>query len=119
MLEVICNGTYLRKDLGIIINKISPDDVLAEKRVDKLTFPRIDGVVYKDNEAHEAYPLDIECTLPKVFEYAKIREIKEVLKNRECELIISKKPGVILKARLISKVDFNRLCRVYLFQNFC
>lgn len=109
MLEIKCNGISFRKDLGIIINKITPDDVFAEERVDKLIFTNIDGTVYKENESHESYPLDVECTITKVFGHEKIKEIKDVLKQRNCELILSKKPGVILKARLISKVDFDRL----------
>lgn len=107
MADVICNGIYLTKDLGIMINKITPNDVLAEERIDKLTFKRMNGVVYKETEAYEAYPLDIECTIPKRLGYEKIKEIKNFLKQRNCELILYNKPNVILKARLISKVNFD------------
>ena len=109
MLEVTCDGIKFREDLGIIINKISPDDVLAEARTEKLTFSNIDGTVYKDNNIHNSYDIDIECTISKEFTYDKIRTIKDILKKRECELILSNKNNVILKARLISKVDFSKL----------
>ena len=122
MLEVTCDGIKFREDLGIIINKISPDDVLAEARTEKLTFSNIDGTVYKDNNIHNSYDIDIECTISKEFTYDKIRTIKDILKKRECELILSNKNNVNqqgnynkqrvmndIKARLISKVDFSKL----------
>lgn len=109
MLDVSLNGLYLRKDLDIIVNKITPDDVLAEKRIDKLTFSRIDGTVYVDNEVHEVYSLDIECTITEAFTYEKIKEIKKILKQRNFEIVLSKKPGIILKGKLLSKVDFTKI----------
>ena len=95
MLEVTCDGIKFREDLGIIINKISPDDVLAEARTEKLTFSNIDGAVYKSNNIHNSYDIDIECTISKEFTYDKIRLIKDILKKRECELILSNKSNLI------------------------
>ncbi|MGL5068457.1 MAG: phage distal tail protein [Sarcina sp.] len=95
-------------DLGISI-KSMPRDVLAEKRIEKLSFPKIDGFVYQDDNIFESYNIDLECTVCKGFNLNHIRKIKDVFKLRTGELILSVKEDYILSARLLSVINFEKL----------
>lgn len=106
MIDVICNGIGLINDLGLKISKITPNDVIAEKRIDKLKFLNIDGMVYKDNLTYEPYNLDIECTIPSNMGYEGIKKVKQLFKGKNFELILYNRPDVILNAKLISSVNF-------------
>ena len=108
MLSFTYNGVT-SQELGIMVNKLSHHDILANERNEKGSFQRLNGSVYLKSNSFEAYTLDVECTLFNNFKVETISKIKSVFKNRDGELIISNKPGYILKVRLISTVNFEKL----------
>ena len=108
MLSFIYNGVS-SQELGIMVNKISHHDILSEERIEKESYRNIHGSVYSKLNTFETYTLDVECTLFENFNRDQISIIKSVFKNREAELIINNKPNNILKVRLISTVNFEKL----------
>lgn len=108
MLEFIYNGVSSR-DIGIMVNKINHHDILSEERIEKGSFPRINGVIYNDSNLLESYTLEIECTLYNKFTLEDISRIKRIFSDRDGELIINNKPNHILKVKLISSVQFTKL----------
>lgn len=108
MISFIYNGIK-SQDLGILVNKFSSHDVLAQERIEKKDFQRFNGSVYSNLNSFESYTLDIECTLFNNFTLDVIRKIKDVFKNRTGELILSNKPDHVLKVRLISTINFEKI----------
>lgn len=105
-LSFIYNGIS-SNSLGIVI-KSMPLDILAEKRIEKIAFPKIDGFIYQDDEIYESYPLDFECVINKKATLENINKIKQLFRSRTGELILSKKPDHILKVRLLSTINFEK-----------
>lgn len=108
MLSFTYNGVT-SEELGIMVNKLSHNDILAEERVEKGSFQRLNGYVYSKLHSFESYTLDIECTLFQNFTAETILKIKTIFKDRDGELIISNKPNNILKTRLISTINFENV----------
>ena len=95
-------------DLGISI-KSMPRDILAEKRIEKLSFPKLDGSYYQDDDIYESYTIDLECTICRNFNVNNIRKIKELFRSRTGEMILSTKPNNILSVRVLSVINFEKL----------
>lgn len=105
-LSFIYNGIS-SNSLGIVI-KSMPLDILSEKRIEKISFPNINGSVYRDDDIYESYPLDLECTLLRTATIENINQIKKLFRSRTGELILSRKPNHILKVRILSTISFER-----------
>lgn len=103
----IYNGVH-SDDLGIVVNRMF-FDAMAQKRINKITFPHYDGAIYEEEDTHEPFPIEIECTIKRNFNADSILKVKNALKTRQGELIISRKPDHIYKVALLNRIDFERL----------
>ncbi len=103
----IYNGVH-SDDLGIVVNRMFVD-VMPQKRINQLTLPHYEGTIYQEEDTHETFPIEIECTVKQNFNHDTILSIKNAFKQRQGELVSSRKPNHIYKVALLNRVDFTRL----------
>lgn len=92
------------KNKGIIITKM-PQISKAAKRIEKITIPGRNGVLYQDEGTYESIVIQIQCS---IIENCNINEIKKWL-NGEGDLILSTSPDVFYKANIINQIDYTSI----------
>ena len=96
---------YMNK-LGIIINKMPPISK-PQRRIEKITIPGKNGVLYQDDKSYEPIIAQIACT---IIEKKFINVIKQWL-NGEGKFILSTMPDRYYNARIINQIDYTDIAR--------
>ncbi len=96
------------KDKGIIITEM-PQISKPAKRVDKITVPGRNGVIYQEDNSYESIVIQIKCAL--IEENININQIKKWL-DGEGRLILSTSPYVFYNANIINKIDYKSIANI-------
>lgn len=100
----IFNG-ICSNDKGIIVTKMPPIPK-PKKKINSISIPGKNGVLYQDEDAYEPIVIQIQCAL--IDEDVNLKDIRNWL-NGEGELVLSNNPTCFYNANIINQIDYTNI----------